>query len=61
MKNEKIIINIYPRENSWKNRLVVIFSSLFGLPYHHTITKENFRESMEESDREFYRSSEVKK
>lgn len=60
MLNEKITINIYPKANSWKNRLIVIFSSLFGIPYHHTITKENFRENIEESDREFYRS-EVKR
>lgn len=38
---EKIIINVYPKTNSWKKRLVVIFSTLFGLPYHHWVDKEN--------------------
>lgn len=34
---KKTFINIYPKTHSWKQRLVVIISTVFGKPYYLTI------------------------
>ena len=42
MKKDGIIIQIYPRANTWKERWTVIFSTLFGWPYLYRRNKNKW-------------------
>ena len=41
---KKTHLNIDPTLNTWKQRLTVIISTLFGMTYHMTITEKTLRE-----------------
>ncbi len=46
MKKQTFIL-IEPSENTWRERLTVIFYTLFGLKYHHIVSKECVEEMVE--------------
>ncbi len=46
---KQIILNIYPRVNTLKQRFTVIYSTLLGIPYHMWVDREKVEEILKET------------